>query len=79
MDEYQRKWVNKAFYTALKELRFKPSKVTKIINAGRFLQTYYWFEEGRCCFGLKTEMTGQDFIDQLSEYFEGYGVGRLRP
>ena len=45
MDEYQRKWVNKALSTALKELGFKPSKVTKIINPGRFLQTYDWFEE----------------------------------
>ena len=77
MDEYQRKRVTKALSTALKELGFKPSKVTKIINAGRFLQTYDWFEEGRCYFGLKAEMTGQDVIDKLSEYFEGYGVGSL--
>ena len=77
MDEYQRKRVTKALSTALKELGFKPSKVSKIINAGRFLQSYDWFEEGRCYFGSNTGMTGQDFIDKLSDYFDGYGIGSL--
>ena len=77
MDEYQRKRVTKALSTALKELGFKPSKVSKIINAGRFLQSYDWFEEGRCYFGSNNGMTGQDFIDKLSEYFDGYGIGAL--
>ena len=77
MDEYQRKRITKALTIALKELGFKPSKVTKIINAGRFLQTYDWFEEGRCYFGSNSEMTGQDVINKLSEYFGGFGVGSL--
>ena len=77
MDEYQRKRVTKALITALKELGFKSSKVTKIINAGRFLQTYDWHEEGRCYFGSNSRMTGQDFIDKLSEYFDGFGAGSL--
>ena len=77
VDEYQRKRITKALTTALKELGFKPSKVSKIINAGRFLQTYDWFEEGRCYFGSNSEMTGQDFADQLSEYFGGFGAGSL--
>ena len=76
MDEYQRKRVTKALTTALKELGFKPSKVTKIINAGRFLQTYDWFEEGKCYFRT-CEMTGKDCIDKLSEYLEGFGIGSL--
>ena len=76
MDEYQRKRVTKALTTALKELGFKPSKVTKIINAGRFLQTYDWFEEGKCYF-MTCEMTGKDCIDKLSEYFYGFGIGSL--
>ena len=76
MDEYQRKRVTKALTTALKELGFKPSKVTKIINAGRFLQTYDWFEEGKCYFRT-CEMTGKDCIDKLSEYFYGFGIGSL--
>ena len=77
VDEYQRKRITKALTIALKELGFKPSKVSKIINAGRFLQTYDWFEEGRCYFGLNSEMTGQDFVDKLSEYFGGFGAGSL--
>jgi len=77
VDEYQRKRITKALTIALKELGFKSSKVTKIINAGRFLQTYDWFEEGRCYFGLKTDMTGQDVINKLSEYFGGFGAGSL--
>ena len=77
MDEYQRKRVTKALSNALKELGFKPSKVSKIMNAGRFLQSYDWFEEGRCYFGSNTAMTGQDFVDKLSEYFDGYGIGSL--
>ena len=77
MDEYKRKRTIKALTIALKELGFKPSKVTKIINAGRFLQSYEWYEEGRCYFGLKIDMTAQDFIDKLSEYFGGFGVGSL--
>ena len=40
VDEYQRKRITKALTVALKELGFKSSKVSKIINAGRFLQTY---------------------------------------
>ena len=71
MDEYQRKRVTKALSTALKELGFKPSKVSKIINAGRFLQSYDWFEEGRCYFGSNNGMTGQDFIEKLADYFDG--------
>ena len=77
VDEYQRKRITKALIIALKELGFKPSKVTKIINAGRFLQTYDWFEEGRCYFGSNSKMTGQDVINKLSEYFGGFGVGSL--
>ena len=77
VDEYQRKRITKALTIALKELGFKPSKVSKIINAGRFLQTYDWFEEGRCYFGLNSEMTGQDFFDKLSECFGGFGAGSL--
>ncbi len=77
MGEYQRKRVTKALSTALKELGFKPSKVSKIINAGRFLQGYDWFEEGRCYFGSNNDMTGQDVIEKLSEYFDGYGIGSL--
>ena len=77
VDEYQRKRIAKALTIALKELGFKPSKVTKIINAGRFLQTYDWFEEGRCYFGSNSEMTGQDVINKISEYFGGFGVGSL--
>ena len=77
VDEYQRKRITKALTIALKELGFKPSKVTKIINAGRFLQTYDWFEEGRCYFGSNSEMTGQDVINKISEYFGGFGVGSL--
>ena len=76
MDEYQRKRITKALTTALKELGFKPSKVTKIINAGRFLQTYDWFEEGKCYFG-RCEMTGQDLFDKITEYLEGFGIGSL--
>ena len=77
VDEYQRKRIAKALTIALKELGFKPSKVTKIINAGRFLQAYDWFEEGRCYFGSNSEMTGQDVINKISEYFGGFGVGSL--
>ena len=77
VDDYQRKRITKALTIALKELGFKPSKVTKIINAGRFLQAYDWFEEGRCYFGSNSEMTGQDVINKLSEYFGGFGVGSL--
>ena len=77
MDEYQRKRITKALTIALKELGFKSSKVTKIINAGRFLQSYDWLEEGKCYFGINSEMTGQDFIDKLSEYFGGFGAGSL--
>jgi len=77
VDEYQRKRITKALTVALKELGFKSSKVSKIINAGRFLQTYNWLEEGRCYFGSKSEMTGQEFIDKLSEYFGGFGPGSL--
>ena len=46
--------LQKALTIALKELGFKSSKVTKIINAGRFLQAYDWFEEARCYFGLNS-------------------------
>ena len=77
MDGYQRKRITKALTIALKELGFKSSKVTKIINAGRFLQSYDWFEEGKCYFGINSEVTGQDFIDKLSEYFGGFGAGSL--
>ena len=77
VDGYQRKRITKALTIALKELGFKSSKVTKIINAGRFLQAYDWFEEARCYFGSNSEMTGQDFIDKLSEYFGGFGAGSL--
>ena len=77
MDEYQRKRVIKALTAALKELGFKPSKVTKIINAGRFLQAYDWFEEGRCYFGPNSEMTGPEVFKKLSEFFEGFGIGSL--
>ena len=77
VDGYQRKRITKALTIALKELGFKSSKVTKIINAGRFLQSYDWFEEGKCYFGINSEMTGQDFIDKLSEYFGGFGAGSL--
>ena len=77
VDGYQRKRITKALTIALKELGFKSSKVTKIINAGRFLQTYDWFEEGKCYFGINSEVTGQDFIDKLSEYFGGFGAGSL--
>ena len=77
VDGYQRKRITKALTIALKELGFKPSKVTKIINAGRFLQSYGWFEEGKCYFGINSEVTGQDFIDKLSEYFGGFGAGSL--
>ena len=58
VDGYQCKRITKALTIALKELGFKSSKVTKIINAGRFLQAYDWFEEGRCYFGSNSEMTG---------------------
>ena len=47
------------------------------MNAGRFVHSYDWFEEGRCYFGSNTAMTGQDFIDKLSDYFDGYGIGSL--
>ena len=77
MDEYQRKRVTKALSIALKELGFKPSKVTKIINAGRFLQAYDWFEEGRCYIGPNSEMTGSEVFKKLSEFVEGFGVGSL--
>ena len=77
MDGYQCKRITKALTIALKELGFKSSKVTKIINAGRFLQAYDWFEEGRCYFGSNSEMIGQDFIEKLSEYFGGCGAGSL--
>ena len=77
VDAYQCKRITKALTIALKELGFKPSKVTKIINAGRFLQSYDWFEEGKCYFGSNSEMTGQDVINKLSEYFGGFGVGSL--
>ena len=77
VDDYQRKRITKALTIALKELGFKPSKVTKIINAGRFLETYDWFKEGKCYFGSNSEMTGQDFIEELSEYFGGFGAGSL--
>ncbi len=36
MDECQRKHIDKALTAALKELGFKPSKVSRLINAGRF-------------------------------------------
>ena len=77
VDEYQRKRITKALIIALQEIGFKSSKVTKIINAGRFLQTYDWFEEGRCYFGSNSEMTGQDVTNKLSEYSGGFGVGSL--
>ena len=76
MDEYQRKRVTKALTTALKELGFKPSKVTKIINAGRFIQTCDYIDEGLGYFG-KCWMTGPDICDKVSEYFDGFGVGAL--
>ena len=76
MDEYQRKRVSKALTTALKELGFKPSKVTKIINAGRFTQTCDYNDEGLCYFG-RCEMTVQECHDKISEYFDGFGVGAL--
>ena len=77
MDEYQRKRVTKALTTALKELGFKPSKVSKIINAGRFLTNCNYIEEGLCYFGRNTMMTGSEVVDKVSEYFEGFGVGSL--
>ena len=77
MDEYQRKRVTKALSIALKELGFKPSKVTKIINSGRFLQAYNWYEEGRCYFGPNSEMTGSEVFKKLSEFVKGFGVGSL--
>ena len=77
VDEYQCKRITKALTIALKELGFKSSKIAKIINAGRFLQAYDWFEEARCYFGPNSEMTGQDCIDKLSEYFGGFGAGSL--
>ena len=61
----------------LKQLGFKSSKVTKIINAGRFLQANDWFEEGRCYFGSNSKMTRQDLNDKLSEYFGEFGAGSL--
>lgn len=77
INEYQLKRVIKALTAALKELGFKPSKVSKIINSARFLQTYDWFEEARCYFGSNSEKIGQDLFDELSEYFVGFGVGSL--
>ena len=77
MDEYQRKRVTKALTTALKELGFKPSKVTKLINAGRFLQTYEWFEELRFYFGPNSEITGSEGYEKISEHLEGFGIGSL--
>ena len=76
MDEYQRKRVTKALTTALKELGFKPSKVSKIINAGRFLANCDYIDEGICYFG-RCEMTGHEIVKKVSEYFEGFGVGSL--
>ena len=77
VDGYHRKRITKALTIALKELGFKSSKVTKIINAGRFLQAYDWFEECKCYFGSNSEMTRQDLDDKLSEYFGGFGAGSL--
>ena len=77
INEYQLKRVIKALTAALKELGFKPSKVSKIINSARFLQTYDWFEEAKCYFGSNSEKIGKDLFDELSEYFVGFGVGSL--
>lgn len=76
MDEFQRKRVTKQLATALKELGFKPSKVSKIINAGRFLTNCDYIDEGICYFG-RCEMTGHEIVDKVSEYFDGFGVGSL--
>ena len=77
MDEFQRKRVNKQLTTALKELGFKPSKVSKLINAGRFIQTCDYIEEGWCYFGRNAWMTGPEIVEKISEYFEGFGDGSL--
>ena len=77
MDEFQRKRVTKQLTTALKELGFKPSKVSKLINAGRFIQTLNHIDEGWCYFGRNVWMTGPEIVDKVSEYFEGFGVGSL--
>ena len=77
MDEFQRKRVTKQLTTALKEIGFKPSKVSKIINAGRFIQTCDRIEEGLCYFGRNAWMTGPEIVDKVSEYLEGFGVGSL--
>lgn len=76
IDEYQRKRITKQLTTALKELGFKPSKVSKIINAGRFMQTLDYIDEGICYFG-RCETTGPEIVDRVSEYFSGFGVGAL--
>ena len=77
MDDYQRKRINKTLSDALKELGFKPSKVSRLINAGRFLSTYDWLAEIRCYFGCKSQLSGRELNDKLDEYFAGYGVGAI--
>ena len=76
IDDCKRKRVTKQLSTALKELGFKPSKVSKIINAGRFIQTLDYIDEGIYYFGI-CERTGPEIVDIVSEYFGGFGVGAL--
>ena len=77
MNEFQRKRLTKQLTTALKELGFKPSKVSKLINAGRFIVTCDYIDEGWCYFGRNTSMTGSEIVDKVSEYLEGFGAGAL--
>ncbi len=67
MDEFQRKRVTKQLTAALKELGFKPSKVSKLINAGRFIQTCDYIDEGWCYFGRSAWMTGPEIVEKMVE------------
>ncbi len=74
MDECQRKLINKTLSVALKELGFKPSKVIRLVNAGRFLSTYDWFAEIRCYFGSNSELISKELHDNVVVYFAGYAI-----
>tara|TARA_X000000368_G_C22906290_1_gene656424 strand:+ start:81 stop:935 length:855 start_codon:yes stop_codon:yes gene_type:complete len=76
-DEYQQKRMTKSLRTALQELGFKPSNVSKLLSAGRFLGTYDLLEETFCYFGRNTLLDGQQAQAKLDEYFNGFTIGLL--
>ncbi len=77
LDGYQQKRITKALRTALQELGFKPSNVSKLLSAGRFLGTYDKWEEGLCYFGRNTDLDGPTIHNKLDEYFNGFTIGLL--